>query len=104
MVTRGVGTFMFQLDLGEVLEIHEVLFVLGMRVSKLSMSSFEDEGYGMMLRSDHVFIYQRDEPVGTAILLGDHRDKLYVLRGHVVRPCTGGWLSKSEGGAGDAPD
>ena len=32
---QGVGTVRFQLDLGEVLEIHKVLFVPGMRVSKL---------------------------------------------------------------------
>ena len=61
-------------------------FVPGMRVSKLSVSSFEDEGYGMMVRFDHVFLYQRDEPVGTTILLGDHRDRLHVLRGKNIRP------------------
>ena len=81
---RGVGTIRFQLDLAEFLDIHGVLFVPRMRVSKLSVSSFEDEGYGMMVRSGHVFLYQRDEPVGTAILLGDRRDRLYVLRGHIV--------------------
>ena len=48
---RAVGTVRFQLDPSEILEIHEVLFVPGMRVSKLSVSSFEDEGYGMMVRS-----------------------------------------------------
>ena len=71
-----------------------------MRVNKLSVSSFEDEGYGMMIRSGHVFLYRRDEPVGTTILLGDRRDRLYVLRGHVVRAGPragpGGWLSESE--------
>ena len=69
---------MFQLDLGEVLEIHEVLFVPRMRVSKLSVSYFEDEGYRMMVRSGHVFLYRRNEPVGNTIMLGDRRDRLYV--------------------------
>ena len=58
---RGVGTIKFQLDLGEILKIHRVLFVPRMRVSKLSVSSFEDEGYGMMVRSGHVLLYRRDE-------------------------------------------
>ena len=84
IVIRGVGTVRFQLDLGEILEIHGVLFVHGMRVSKLSVSSFEDEGYGMMVRSGHVFQCRRYEPVGTTILLGDHMNRLYVLRGHIV--------------------
>ena len=30
---RGVGTLKFQLDLGNVLEVNRVLFVLGMKVS-----------------------------------------------------------------------
>ena len=81
---QGVGIIKFQLDLGEILEIHGVLFVPGMRVSKLSVSSFEDDGYGMMIRSGHIFLYRRDEPVGTTFLLGDRMDRLYVLRGHVV--------------------
>ena len=96
IVLRGFGTIKFQLDLGEILKLHGVLFVPKVRVSKLSVSSFEDEGYGMMVRSGHIFLYRRDEPIGTTILLGDCRDKLYVLRGHVVRAGAGGWLSESE--------
>ena len=41
---QGVGTIRFQLDLGEILEIHEILFVPRIRVRKLSVSSFEDDG------------------------------------------------------------
>ena len=77
------------------MDIHAVLFVPGMRVNKLLESYFEDEGYVMMVRSRHVFLYQKDEPVGTTILLGDRWDRLYVLRGNIVRPGAGGWLSKS---------
>ena len=83
---RGVGTVKFQLDLGEILEIHEMLFVPGMRVSKLSKSSFEDEGYGMMVRSGHVFLYRRDEMVGTSIMLADCRDRIHIFRGKNIRP------------------
>ena len=50
----------------------------------------------MMVRSGHVFLYQRDEPVGTTILLGDRGDRLYVLRGNIVHPRAGGWLSELE--------
>ena len=94
---QGVGIIIFQQDLREILEIHGVLFVPGMRVSKLSVSSFKDEGYRMMVRSGHIFLYRRDEPVGTTILLGDRRDRLYVLRGHVVRAePRAGWILESE--------
>ena len=52
----------------------------------------------MMIKYGHIFLYRRDGPVGTTILLGDRRDRLYVMRGHVVRPGAGarGWLSESE--------
>ena len=95
---QGVGTVEFQLDLREVLEVHGVLFIPRMRVSKLSVSSFEDDGYGMMIRFGHIFLYRRDEPFGTTILLGDCRDILYVMRGHIIRLGAGaeGWLSESE--------
>ena len=42
----------FQLDLGEILEVNRVLFVLGMKVSRLSMSSLEDDGYGFFDRTN----------------------------------------------------
>ena len=103
---QEVGIVRFQLDLREFLDIHGVLFVPVMRVSKLSVSSFKDEGYGMMVRSSHVFLYWRDEPVGTTNLLGDHRDRLYVLRGHIVQPGAGAgdWLLELENEDGVASD
>ena len=81
---RGVGTVKFQLDLSEILEIHGVLFVPGMRVSKLSVSSFKDEGYGLMLRSSNVVLYRRYEPIRTTILLGDCKDMLLY---RTIHPC-----------------
>ena len=101
VVVQGVGTVRFQLDLGEVLEVHGVLLVLGMGVSKLLVSSLEDDGFGWMVSSGHVFLYRAEETVGTIILLSDWRDMLYVLRGEVVLPGSGGWLSniESEDGA-----
>ena len=40
---QGVGIVRFEQDLREILEVHGVLFVPGMRVSKLLVSSFEDD-------------------------------------------------------------
>ena len=54
---QGLGTVRFQLDLGEFLDIHGVLFVPRTRVGQLSVSSFENEGYGVMIRFFHVYLY-----------------------------------------------
>ena len=92
----------FQLDLGETLEVNKVLFVPSMKVSRLSMPSLEDDGYGLFVKSGQMFIYHVENPVGTIVLLGNRRDKLYFLQGEVMFPGSGGWLSetKSEDEAG----
>ena len=41
----------FQLDMGEILEVNRVLFVLGMKVSRLSMPSLEDDEYGFFVKT-----------------------------------------------------
>ena len=87
---RGVEIVKFQLDLGEILEVNKVLFVPGMKVSKLSMSSLEDDGYGLFVKSGKMFLYQVENLVGTTILLGNGRDRLYFLQGEVTFPGSGG--------------
>ena len=53
---RGVGNVKFHLDLREIIEVNRVLFVSGMKVSRLSMSSLEDDRYGDSLsRHDKCF-------------------------------------------------
>ena len=86
----------FQLDLGEILEVNKVLFVPGMKVRIISMSSLEDDGYGLFVKTRQMFLYHLENPVGTTILLGNRRDRLYFLQGEVMFPGSGGWLSETE--------
>ena len=67
-----------------------------MKVSRLSMSSLEDDGYGLFVKTGQMFLYQVENPVGTTILLGNRRDRLYFLQGEVMFPRSGGWLSETE--------
>ena len=66
----------FQLDLGEILEVNRVLFVPGMKVSRLSMSSLEDDRYEFFVKTGQMFLYQVENPVGTMVVLGNRRDRL----------------------------
>ena len=43
-----------------------------------------------------MFLYQVENPVGTTILLGNRRDKLYFLQGEVMFPGSGEGLSETE--------
>jgi hypothetical protein len=44
-VVRRVGNVRFQLEFGGLLELDGVLFVRGLRVNLLSVSTLEDVGY-----------------------------------------------------------
>ena len=52
-----------------------------MKVSRLSMSSLEDEGYGFFVKLGQMFLYQVENPVGTMVLLGNRRYRLYFMQG-----------------------
>jgi hypothetical protein len=49
-VVRGVGNVRFQLEFGGILDFDGVLFVPGLRVNLLSVSSFEDVGYCVLFK------------------------------------------------------
>ena len=81
----------FQLEFGDLFTLEGVLFVLGLPVNLISISSLEDSGWGTMFRSGHVFLY----PVGVqpveAMLRGDQKERLYLVRGKAMYSSSG-WL------------
>jgi hypothetical protein len=78
---KGVGCVRFQLDSGGSLEIAEVLFVLELKVSLLSISTLEDEGYGVVFEHGHVFIYPKINTLDITTMLGVRHGRLYRLLG-----------------------
>ena len=58
-----------------------MLFVPGMRDSRLSIPALEGAGYAVVFKSEHIFIY----PVGVdpvhPVLIGHRRDGEYVVHG-----------------------
>jgi hypothetical protein len=67
---KGVGCVRVQLESKGSLEGEKVLFVLELKVSLLSVSALEDEGYGVMFKHGHVFIHLEGATLDTAIVLG----------------------------------
>ena len=53
---RAMGRVRFQLEFGELLEVSGILFVLGLRDSKLSIPTLEGAGYAVVFKSEHIFI------------------------------------------------
>jgi hypothetical protein len=63
-VVKGVGCVRFQLESGGSLEVAEVLFVLELKVSLLSVLALVDEGYGVVFRRGHVLHISRGSYLG----------------------------------------
>jgi hypothetical protein len=80
-VVRGVGSVRFQLEFGGLLELDGVLFVPELRVNLLSVSAFEDVGYCVLFKREHVFIYRQGVDTVELQLIDNQADRLYMLRG-----------------------
>jgi hypothetical protein len=81
---KGVGCVRFQLESGGSLEVAKVLFVLEMKVSLLSVSALEDEGYGVVFYPGHVLIYPEGATLNTATVLDFRQARLYRLMSQPV--------------------
>jgi hypothetical protein len=80
-VVHGVGNVRFQLEFGGFLEIDGVLFVPGLSLNLISVSSLQDVGYCVLFKREHVFIYREGVDPVELQLIGNRVDRLYMLRG-----------------------
>jgi hypothetical protein len=80
-VVRVVGSVIFQLEFGGILELDGVLFVPELRVNFISVSTLEDVGYCVFFKREHVFIYRQGVDPVELQLINNRVDRLYVLRG-----------------------
>jgi hypothetical protein len=82
---KGVGCVRFQLELGGSLEVAKVLFVPELKVSLLSVSTLEDEGYGVVFQIVDMCSYiQRELPWMQQQCLVSDIERLYNLLGQPV--------------------
>jgi hypothetical protein len=63
------------------LELDGVLFVPGLRVNLLLVSTLEDVGYCVLFKREHVFIYKQGVDPIELQLIGNRVDRLHMLRG-----------------------
>jgi hypothetical protein len=57
------------------------MFVLGLPVNLISISALEDSGWGIVFRSRHVLLYLVGVQSIEAVLLGDRKERLYLVQG-----------------------
>lgn len=85
---RGISSVRFKLFFGKILDLHGVLFVPELRTSLISISALEKEGFGVLFKRGHVFLFHIGDIDGS-ILLGSQKEGLYTLKGENVYPSSG---------------
>jgi hypothetical protein len=83
---RGFGYVRFHLESGGFMGIEHMLYVPYLKVSLLSVATFEDEGYAIIFQNGQVLVYSREDTQDTTIVLGVHKERLYrLLRRPIIR-------------------
>jgi hypothetical protein len=82
---RGQGVVSLQIESGRIPRVPGVLYVPGMRVSILSISSLEYQGYGVSFFGCGVHIRSvRGQAPGPPVMIGINEDRLYKLWGQSI--------------------
>jgi len=58
-----------------------MLLFLGLKKNLLLVSTLEDNGYTPLFKQGHVFIYLVGMHIIEVVLLGDQRNRMYVVQG-----------------------
>jgi hypothetical protein len=89
LAVKGVGRVRFQLELGGLLEVGEVLYIPELTFNFLSVSALDDSGFGVVFYGGHVFLYHVGEIADTTMMLGVKYEGLYRLLGIPVLGSSG---------------
>jgi hypothetical protein len=82
---QGKGAVTLQIESGRILRIPGVLYIPSMRVSVLSISALEHQGYGVSFFGCGVHIRSvRNQTPGPPVMIGISEDGLYKLWGQPI--------------------
>jgi hypothetical protein len=82
---KGYETVPFQMELGGVLRVMNVLWVPELGRSVLSISTIEKKGFGILFQDGHVLIKPIGSSLDTTTVLGVRESNLYKLKGQPMR-------------------
>jgi hypothetical protein len=81
LAVKWVGRVRFQLELGGLLEVAEVLYIPELTFNFLSVSALDESGFGVVFYGGHVFLYLVGATPDTTVMLGVKYEGLYRLLG-----------------------
>ena len=56
---KGVGSTNIQLDLGTLINVEEILYVLGLKKNVISVTVLEDKGYSVTFSEEKVLVWSK---------------------------------------------
>ena len=82
---KGVGSTTFHLDSGTLINVEEILYVLGLKKNVISVTVLEDKGYSVTFSKGKVLIWSKGRSINSTIVIGVREGELYKVPGHVVK-------------------
>jgi hypothetical protein len=67
---KGVGEASYQLDSGNSILIKDVLFVQDLKKNILSISTLEDQGFGVAFVDGQVFLWPKGSSIDSTTMIG----------------------------------
>jgi hypothetical protein len=93
---RGVGTSTFQLDSYMHLKLEEVLYVPGMKINLVSISTLEEKCYKITFSEGRVFACHKDSHISSSKVIGVRENNLYKLTIKLVQALLHDTINLSE--------
>eukprot|EP00253_Pinus_taeda_P024505 PITA_24505 len=84
-VVEGTGSIEFQMDSGGIMEVNEVLYVLGLEKNLLLVLVIEDRGLEVCFTGDEVDVGPKGTDFNKKRVIGKRERDLYLLRGQLVK-------------------
>jgi hypothetical protein len=82
---KGTGTVPFQMGLGGVLRVMNVLWVQELRTCLLLVSAIEKKGLDVVFQDGQVLIKPRGSSSDIVVVLGVRESNLYRLKGYPMQ-------------------
>jgi hypothetical protein len=79
---KGVGEETYRLDSGKPMKMKDVLYVLGLNKSLLSISTLDEKGFRVTFVYGEVLMWPKGKTIDDAIVIGVQEGGLYKLKGH----------------------
>ena len=74
---QGVGSTYFQLNLGYVLHVDDIMYVIGLKKNLMSISVIEDKGFKVIFMDNKALLWPKNSDLNSPAMIGVREGGLY---------------------------